>query len=50
MEEWKQIENLDYKINTKGIIRRISTKRIKKNQLRKDGYLHNQLMIVLEII
>lgn len=45
MNIWKQIENLDYEINNKGEIRRISTKRLKKNQRRKDGYYQNQLMI-----
>lgn len=40
---WKQIENLDYEINEQGIVRRISTKRIKKSFKRKDGYIEIQL-------
>lgn len=40
---WKQIENLDYEINSEGIVRRISTKRIKKSFKRPDGYIGIQL-------
>ena len=40
---WKQIENLDYEINSEGIVRRISTKRTKKSFKRKDGYIGIQL-------
>ena len=50
---WKQIEDLDYEINSEGIVRRISTKRIKKSFKRPDGYIGIQLYVtkdkVLEI-
>ena len=43
---WKQIEDLDYEINSEGLVRRISTKRIKKSFKRPDGYFititHNE--------
>lgn len=42
---YKQIENLDYEINSEGIVRRISTKRIKKSFKRPDGYIGIQLYI-----
>lgn len=42
---WKQIENYDYEINGEGIVRRISTKRIKKSFKRFDGYIGIQLYI-----
>ena len=40
---WKQIEELDYEINEQGVVRRISSKRIKKSFKRKDGYIGIQL-------
>ena len=40
---WKQIENFDYEINKIGEVRRISSKRVKKPYLRKDGYIGIQL-------
>jgi hypothetical protein len=40
---WKQVENYDYEINSEGIVRRISTKRIKKTHTRKCGYVAVQL-------
>jgi hypothetical protein len=40
---WKQIEEYDYEINPEGIVRRISTKKIKKSHLRKSGYVAIQL-------
>jgi hypothetical protein len=40
---YKQIENLDYEINPEGIVRRISTKRVKKSFERSDGYIGIQL-------
>ena len=40
---YKQIEKLDYEINSEGIVRRISTKRIKKSFKRPDGYVGIQL-------
>ena len=40
---WKQIQNFDYEISKEGIVRRISSKRIKKPYLRKDGYIGIQL-------
>lgn len=40
---WKQIENFDYEINSEGVVRRISSKRIKKSFKRKDGYIGIQL-------
>ena len=45
---YKQIENLDYEINSEGIVRRISTKRIKKSFKRPDGYIGIQLYITKE--
>jgi hypothetical protein len=36
---WKQIEDYDYEINPEGIVRRISTKKVKKSHLRKSGYV-----------
>lgn len=42
---YKQIEQLDYEINSEGIVRRISTKRIKKSFKRPDGYIGIQLYI-----
>lgn len=42
---WKQIYNLDYEINEQSIIRRISSKRIKKSFKRKDGYIGAQLYV-----
>ena len=42
---YKQIENLDYEINSEGLVRRISTKRIKKSFKRPDGYIGIQLYI-----
>lgn len=45
---YKQIENLDYEINSEGIVRRISTKRIKKSFKRLDGYIGIQLYITKE--
>lgn len=40
---WKQIEDYDYEINPEGIVRRISSKRIKKSFKRPDGYIGIQL-------
>ena len=40
---WKQIETFDYEINEQGVVRRISTGRIKKSFMRKDGYIGIQL-------
>ena len=45
---YKQIENLDYEINSEGIVRKISTKRIKKSFKRPDGYIGIQLYITKE--
>ena len=45
---YKQIENLDYEINSEGTVRRISTKRIKKSFKRPDGYIGIQLYITKE--
>ena len=45
---YKQIENLDYEINSEGTVRRISTKRIKKSFKRLDGYIGIQLYITKE--
>lgn len=47
---WKQIENLDYEINSEGIVRRISTKRIKKSFKRPDGYIGIQLYVTKDKI
>lgn len=47
---WKQIENLDYEINSEGIVRRISTKRIKKSFKRTDGYIGIQLYLAKDKI
>lgn len=40
---WEQIEDYDYEINIKGIVRRISNKKIKKSFKRPDGYIGIQL-------
>lgn len=40
---WKQVQDFDYEINEEGIVRRISSKRVKKPYLRKDGYVGIQL-------
>ena len=45
---YKQIENLDYEINSEGIVRRISTKRIKKSFKRPDRSIGIQLYITKE--
>lgn len=45
---WKQIEDYDYEINSKGIVRRISNKKIKKSHLRKSGYVSIQLCLNFE--
>lgn len=42
---WKQIEDFDYEINYKGVVRRISTKRIKKPVKRSDGYIGISLYV-----
>lgn len=47
---WKQIEDLDYEINSEGIVRRISTKRIKKSFKRPDGYIGIQLYVTKDKI
>jgi hypothetical protein len=47
---WKQIEDLDYEINSEGLVRRISTKRIKKSFKRPDGYIGIQLYLTKDKI
>ena len=42
---YRQIENLDYEINSEGTVRRISSKRIKKSFKRPDGYIGIQLYV-----
>ena len=42
---WKQIEDFDYEINSEGVVRRISNKKIKKAHKRKSGYVSVQLCL-----
>jgi hypothetical protein len=42
---WKQIEDFDYEINSEGVVRRISNKKIKKSHIRKSGYVSVQLCL-----
>jgi hypothetical protein len=42
---WKQIEDFDYEINSEGVVRRISNKKIKKANKRKSGYVSVQLCL-----
>lgn len=42
---WKQIEDFDYEINSEGVVRRVSNKRIKKSHISKSGYVSIQLCL-----